>query len=57
MKEKVAAPVDTLPDSADVSAAVCRSRAAPNWIASPPAVPCRVTCRVCVERACATIAC
>lgn len=39
MKEKVAAPVDTLPDSCDVSAAVWLSRAAPIWNASPPAVP------------------
>lgn len=39
MKPNVAAPVDTLPESAAVSAAVCLSRAAPHWIASPPAVP------------------
>jgi hypothetical protein len=40
MKEKVAAPVDTWPDSCAVSAAVWQSRAAPNWNASPPLVPC-----------------
>ena len=40
MNEKVAAPVETLPDSWEVSAAVCASRAAPNWNASPPLVPC-----------------
>ena len=40
MKENVAAPVETLPDRAEVSAAVWLSRAAPNWIASPPLVPC-----------------
>jgi len=36
----VAAPVETLPDKAEVSAAVWLSLAAPNWKASPPAVPC-----------------
>ena len=41
MKLKVAAPVDTWPLSAAVSAAVWLSRAAPNWMASPPRVPCR----------------
>lgn len=40
MNEKVAAPVDTLPLSLAVSAAVWLSLAAPNWIASPPLVPC-----------------
>ena len=40
MKEKVAAPVETFPESCEVSAAVCASRAAPNWKASPPLVPC-----------------
>ena len=40
MKEKVAAPVETFPESWEVSAAVCASRAAPNWKASPPLVPC-----------------
>ena len=40
MKEKVAAPVETFPESWEVSAAVCASRAAPNWKASPPFVPC-----------------
>ncbi len=42
MNEKVAAPVETLPDSWEVSAAVWASRAAPNWNASPPLVPCRM---------------
>ena len=52
MKAKVAAPVETCPDSCAVSAAVWLSRAAPNWNASPPAVPCahaaQTPCRQCI---------
>ena len=40
MKAKVQAPVETCPLSAAVSAAVWLSLAAPNWMASPPRVPC-----------------
>lgn len=46
MKENVAAPVETLPDKAEVSAAVWLSLAAPNWKASPPAVPYITACPI-----------
>ncbi len=46
MNEKVAAPVETLPDKAEVSAAVWLSLAAPNWKASPPAVPYITPCSI-----------
>ena len=44
MKEYVAAPVETLPLSLLVSAAVWSSVAAPNWYALPPAVPWSTCC-------------
>ena len=46
MKENVAAPVETLPDIADVSAAVCLSLDAPICSTSPPCVPCSVCMHV-----------